>query len=289
MSALWLNWLSYLNYNLSCAAVRFLVLPLLSVRQSQEAGSVQSTERRGTWPLKCGYFASPLPCNGNYGHAIWSDTAIARTNKQSIKSDSESVATGAEPKPNLPRRAAFCPNLTRIGRTPYRNRCRTTSSGWGQRGPGSIAAGGGLLVSILEGGRRRLLAGVVGDEGVKAVDRHFLSGHHHPANRRGILRGGAASSPARARAWRGAATASGGGRWGERRLEGQGSGRCVCFFSQYPSAWGFCLCGRGCPFQWTVLPSGFVSNSSSAAGEVQKLLHCSGFDHEKFYWNFGVI
>ena len=63
--------------------------------------------------------------------------------------------------------------------------------------------GGALLVSILEGGRLRLLAGVVGDEGVKAVDRHFLRGHHHPADRRGILRGGAASSPTRARARRG--------------------------------------------------------------------------------------
>ena len=52
-----------------------------------------------------------------------------------------------------------------------------------------------------------------------------------------------------------AATASGVGRWGERRLEGQGSERCVCFFSQYPSAWGFSmdgvvlLNGRFCPLQ----------------------------------------
>lgn len=127
--------------------------------------------------------------------------------------------------------------------------------GMGATQPGFDRCGGGLLVSILEGGRRRLVAGVVGDEGVKAVDRHFLRGHHHPADRRGILRGGAASSPARARARRGRRPPreSGGG---GRRLEGRGSERCVCFFSlKYPSAWGFCPCGvvlfngRFCPLQ----------------------------------------
>jgi hypothetical protein len=85
----------------------------------------------------------------------------------------------------------------------------------GQRGPRSIAEGGGLLVAVLEGGGRRLVAGEVGDEGVEAVDRHFLRGHHHPTDRRGEpAAAGYVVSRAGGGQRRGPATASGIGRCG---------------------------------------------------------------------------
>lgn len=136
---------------------------------------------------------------------------------------------------------------------------------------------GGLLVSILEGGRRRPLAGEIGDEGVKAVDHHFLRGHHHPADRRGSYVGGAASSPARARARRGRRPSrdlSGG--------EGEVGGtrkRCVCFFSLSSvgllplrgvvSLDGFALCGIAKKIACVRLIVSKTPTRSSAAGEVQ--------------------
>lgn len=46
-----------------------------------------------------------------------------------------------------------------------------------KRGPRS------LLLAFLETRWRRLLAVVVGDEGVEAIHHHFLIGRHHPVTR----------------------------------------------------------------------------------------------------------
>ena len=155
-------------------------------------------------------------------------------------------------EPNLPRQP-FAQIYHELTGNPHRNRRGNPCLRRGQRGPRSIAEGGGLLVAVLEGGGRRLVAGEVGDEGVEAVDRHFLRGHHHPADRRWSLPRRATSSPARA----------GGQRRGRRppRESGGAGGRggwkaeaSDAFVSSFSLAWAFAfagfpffLYGRFCP------------------------------------------
>jgi hypothetical protein len=86
----------------------------------------------------------------------------------------------------------------------------------------------------------------VGDEGVEAVDRHFLCGHHHPADRRGSLPRRATSSPAGAGGTSGAATASWIGRWwwGEEEEVGRGKRACVSSLSiSLGESWAFAFVG----------------------------------------------
>lgn len=110
---------------------------------------------------------------------------------------------------------------------------------------------GGLLVSILEGGRRRPLAGEIGDEGVKAVDHHFLRGHHHPADRRGSYAGGCCVVSRAGESTAGAATVTGferGGRGGRRDKEAMRLFLLTLKRGAFASARG-CLVGRFCPLR----------------------------------------
>lgn len=166
--------------------------------------------------------------------------------KGSIKSDGESITARAEPN-QIYQAAAFCPNLPQLTETQHHQNPRKTP--WLRRGPRarrSIADGWCLLVAVLEGGGRRLVAGEVGDEGVEAVDRHFLCGHHHPADRRGSLPRRATSSPAGAGGTSGAATASWIGRWwwGEEEEVGRGKRACVSSLSiSLGESWAFAFVG----------------------------------------------
>jgi hypothetical protein len=111
----------------------------------------------------------------------------------------------------------------------------------------------------------------VGDEGVEAVDRHFLRGHHHPADRRWSLPRRATSSPPRA----------GGQRRGRRppRESGGGVGeeevgrrkQAMRLFLLSP--WRGLLPLRVFPFfVWTILPPGMWLSTSSVLAVLVLLL-----------------
>jgi hypothetical protein len=135
----------------------------------------------------------------------------------------------------------------------------------------TIVEGGRLLVAVLESGGRRLLAAVVRHEGVEAIDRHFLRGHHHLADRRGACRGGPESTPPRTVA----AVASGVERWGGRRLERKEEAS-DAFVPVSPGF--FRLCGFSSS-QWAILARGNLrppiseNNKSNRLDSVVNLVH----------------
>lgn len=150
---------------------------------------------------------------------------------------------------------------------------------------------GGLLVSILEGGRRRPLAGEIGDEGVKAVDHHFLRGHHHPADRRGSYAGGCCVVSRAGESTAGAATVTGFGR-GEGEV-GWTRKRCVCFFSLSSvgllplrgvvSLDGFALCGIEKKFACVCLNVSQTPTRSSADSTTRSSAECNA-SPPLLYW-----
>ena len=161
-------------------------------------------------------------------------------------------------EPNLPRQP-FAQIYHELTGNPHRNRRGNPCLRRGQRGPRSIAEGGGLLVAVLEGGGRRLVAGEVGDEGVEAVDRHFLRGHHHPTDRRWSLPRRATSSPARAggqRRGRRPPRESGGGVGEEEVGRRKQAMRLFLLSLKSPLAWAFCL--SGVPFSMDDFAPGSV-------------------------------
>ena len=172
-------------------------------------------------------------------------------------------------EPNLPRQP-FAQIYHELTGNPHRNRRGNPCLRRGQRGPRSIAEGGGLLVAVLEGGGRRLVAGEVGDEGVEAVDRHFLRGHHHTADRRWSLPRRATSSSARA-----GGNGGGGDRLGNRAVRGEEEvGRrkqAMRLFLLSP--WRGLLPLRVFPFfVWTILPPGMWLSTSSVLAVLVLLL-----------------